>query len=129
MLEHDHTPAPPGPNRREVLRAAAVAGGGVAAFGTLGGALVWAGQRVGGKTGRWEPDPAGPQFTLAIMPDTQFLYWGSQNSVNPAPQEESFRYIIDSADDNIVFMAHLGDLTQDADATSFQAVGKAFDLL
>jgi hypothetical protein len=26
-------------------------------------------------------------------------------------QEESFRYVIDSADENIVFMAHPGDLT------------------
>jgi hypothetical protein len=60
------------------------------------------------------------------MPDTQFLYRGSQNSVNRTPQEESFRYIIDN---DIVFMAHLGDLTEDADPASFEQVGKAFDLL
>ncbi|MEU5269897.1 LamG-like jellyroll fold domain-containing protein [Streptomyces hygroscopicus] len=66
------------------------------------------------------------------MPDTQFLYWGSQDSVNRTPQEESFRYIIRNSGrdtDNIVFMAHLGDLTQDADPLSFQQVGKAFALL
>jgi hypothetical protein len=66
------------------------------------------------------------------MPDTQFLYWGSQDSVNRAPQEESFRYIIDNSgtpDNNIVFMAHLGDLTEDADPLSFQEVDKAFALL
>jgi hypothetical protein len=28
------------------------------------------------------------------MPDTQFLFRGSQGSVNPGPQEASFRYII-----------------------------------
>ena len=60
------------------------------------------------------------------MPDTQFLYWGSQGSVNPEPQEESFRYIIDN---NIVFMAHLGDLTEDAQASSFGYVSQAFDIL
>ncbi|WP_433373956.1 LamG-like jellyroll fold domain-containing protein [Actinoplanes sp. CA-142083] len=123
MLEHSQTPI--GPSRRELLRSAAVAGAGAATFGLLSGS----GTVNADGTSRWEPDPAGPQFTLAIMPDTQFLYWGSQNSINPAPQEESFRYIIDSKDDNIVFMAHLGDLTQDAEASSFKAVGKAFDLL
>ncbi|MFI5897647.1 LamG-like jellyroll fold domain-containing protein [Actinoplanes sp. NPDC051513] len=130
MLEHEHSHTPTGPNRRDLLRSAALAGAGagVAAFGPLSVTPTFAGG-AGHSAGRWDPDPAGPQFTLAIMPDTQFLYWGSQNSINSAPQEESFRYIIDSDDDNIVFMAHLGDLTQDADATSFQAVGKAFDLL
>ena len=67
------------------------------------------------------------------MPDTQFLYWGSQGSINPEPQEASFRYIIDNSgdasEDNIVFMAHLGDLTEDAAASSFQYVDKAFDIL
>jgi hypothetical protein len=67
------------------------------------------------------------------MPDTQFLYWGSQGSVNSAPQEESFRYIISNsggrAGGNIVFMAHLGDLTEDAEASSFQYVSQAFDIL
>ena len=53
------------------------------------------------------------------MPDTQFLYWAGQNSVNREPQEESFRYIIGNGD-NIVFMSHLGDLTEDADPASFR---------
>lgn len=65
------------------------------------------------------------------MPDTQFLHWGAQGSVNPAPQEASFRYIIEnsSAAGNIVFMAHLGDLTEDGEASSFQYVNKAFGIL
>ncbi|MFD4791669.1 Tat pathway signal sequence domain protein, partial [Streptomyces sp. NPDC058459] len=66
------------------------------------------------------------------MPDTQFLYWGSQDSVNRTPQEESFRYIINNSgnpDLNIVFMAHLGDMTQDADPSSFAQVDEAFALL
>ncbi|MER7837894.1 LamG-like jellyroll fold domain-containing protein [Streptomyces sp. NPDC096040] len=86
-----------------------------------------------GRTGSRRPDPTALRFTLAVMPDTQFLYWGSQDSVNRTPQEESFRYVIgnsgNASDDNIVFMAHLGDLTQDADPSSFQQVDKAFDLL
>ena len=42
-----------------------------------------------GRTGTWRPDATALQFTLAVMPDTQFLYWGSQDSVNRTPQEES----------------------------------------
>ncbi|SHM97096.1 metallophosphoesterase family protein [Actinacidiphila paucisporea] len=85
-----------------------------------------------GKPGTWNPDPTALQFTFAVMPDTQFPYWGSQDSVNREPQEESFRFVIDHSgtpDTNIVFVAHLGDLTQDADPLSFREVDKAFALL
>ncbi|MCI3241596.1 metallophosphoesterase [Streptomyces sp. 7R016] len=126
-----------GHSRRGFLRNAALAGAGTAALGVGTSALgatpaVAADAGKGGKVGPWRPDPTALQFTLAVMPDTQFLYWGSQDSVNRTPQEESFRYIIDNSSDsnqNIVFMAHLGDLTQDADASSFQQVDKAFALL
>jgi hypothetical protein len=137
---------PTGQNRRGFLRNAALAGAGAAAVGVGGGVLgaapASAASTAGatdtatahsnGHAGRWNPDPTALQFTLAVMPDTQFLYWGSQDSVNRTPQEESFRYIIDNsgvADSNIVFMAHLGDLTQDADPSSFQQVDKAFAML
>jgi hypothetical protein len=114
-----------GPSRRNFLRSAALAGAGAAAIGPLTSAIpaFAADSRPDAK---WNPDTVRRQFTLAVMPDTQFLYWGSQNSINREPQEESFRYVIDN---DIVFMAHLGDLTEDADATSFAEVGKAFDLL
>jgi hypothetical protein len=117
-----------GPSRRGFLRTAALAGAGAAALGS-GAAPAFAAPAT--SAGRWKPDPDSRQFTVAVMPDTQFLYWGSQNSVDPAPQEASFRYVIEhsGAGDNIVFLAHLGDLTEDADPTSFQAVGKAFELL
>ena len=53
--------------------------------------------------------------------------------INPEPQEESFRYIIAnsgrSQDGNIVFMAHLGDMTEDAAASSFSHVDQAFDIM
>ncbi|MFE2317171.1 hypothetical protein ACFXC8_29290 [Streptomyces sp. NPDC059441] len=49
------------------------------------------------EVGKWNPDPTSLQFTVAVMPDTQFLYWGSQDSVNRTPQEESFRYIINNS--------------------------------
>jgi concanavalin A-like lectin/glucanase superfamily protein len=126
------------PNRRAFLRTTGLAGAGLAGATALGAATVspadaataerqaaWSG------AGTWNPDPDSPRFTLAVMPDTQFLYWGSQGSVNPAPQEESFRYVIanSTSERNIVFMAHLGDLTEDAAASSFGYVNGAFDIL
>jgi hypothetical protein len=64
------------------------------------------------------------------MPDTQFLYFAP--SIMPEPQLASFKYIVDQAngdDGNIVFMAHLGDLTEDGLATEFGPVGEVFDYL
>ncbi|WP_435845349.1 LamG-like jellyroll fold domain-containing protein [Streptomyces hygroscopicus] len=139
MCIHSDRPSPDtaGRNRRGFLRNAALAGAGAAVAGAsvspLGVTPAFAADTARtGRTGTWRPDSTSLQFTFAVMPDTQFLYWGSQDSVNRTPQEESFRYIIRNSGrdtDNIVFMAHLGDLTQDADPLSFQQVGKAFALL
>ena len=128
---------PEGPGRRAFLRTAGLVGAGAAAAGPLSAgtasAAVTRAARSPVDIGRWDPDPESLQFTVAVMPDTQFLYWGSQGSINPEPQEASFRYIIDNSADesgnNIVFMAHLGDLTEDAAASSFQYVGETFDIL
>lgn len=139
MCNHGDTPPdePSGQSRRGFLRNTALAGAGAAAIGIGGSAFGGpsasaAGTAKSSKIGTWNPNPTALQFTLAVMPDTQFLYWGSQDSVNRTPQEESFRYIINNSGDannNIVFMAHLGDLTQDADALSFAQVDKAFALM
>lgn len=127
-----------GPNRRSFLRNAGLAGVGATALGaTALGALGAAPAEAAPPTpenrsrGRWLPDGESRRFTLAVMPDTQYLYWGSQNSINPEPQEASLRYVIENSghpDRNIVFLAHLGDLTQDADTTSFQAVDRTFGI-
>ncbi|MFI0723635.1 LamG-like jellyroll fold domain-containing protein [Streptomyces sp. NPDC021224] len=142
--QHDAaSQGPGGQDRRGFLRSAALAGAGAAAVGVGASALSAApaaaaegsdAARSGrpGRSGTWNPDPEALQFTLAVMPDTQFLYWGSQDSVNREPQEESFRYIIENSgtpDSNIVFMAHLGDLTEDGDPLSFGEVDKAFAML
>ena len=136
--KHDIESAEPsGPSRRGFLRNTALAGAGAAAIG-IGGSVVDGSSASAAtaapktRAGTWKPNPTALQFTLAVMPDTQFLYWGSQDSVNRAPQEESFRYIIEHSADpntNIVFMAHLGDLTEDADPLSFAQVDRAFDVL
>lgn len=135
MCRHDGGESPAqGSNRRSFLRTAGLAGAGAVALGPLTAGTAFAGtasSAAGG--GRWRPDTDSLQFTLAVMPDTQFLYWGGQGSINPEPQEASFRYIAgdtgSASGDNIVFMAHLGDLTEDGAASSFQSVGEAFDIL
>jgi hypothetical protein len=125
-----------GGSRRSFLRAAGLAGAGAAALGAGAGGLLDSQpalaainpQSLGG--GRWDPDPESPRFTVAVMPDTQFLYFAP--SIMPEPQLASFRYIVDRANGdngNIVFMAHLGDLTEDGLATEFGPVGEVFDYL
>jgi Concanavalin A-like lectin/glucanases superfamily len=63
-------------------------------------------------TGDWHPDPESLRFTLAVMPDTQYMFDAS-TSVQPAPVAASFQYLLDqNGADNIAFLAHLGDITQ-----------------
>ena len=134
----NHTPPAKGADRRAFLRNAGLAGAGAVALSSLTATTAFAdtpssdGAQIP-TAGRWNPDTESLRFTLAVMPDTQFLYWGTQGSVNPAPQEASFRYVLenngDASGDNIVFLAHLGDLTEDGDASSFSYVGKTYDIL
>ena len=125
-----------GGTRRSFLRAAGLAGAGAAALGAGAGGLLDSQpalaainpKSLGG--GSWNPDVESPRFTVAVMPDTQFLYFAP--SIMPEPQLASFRYIVDQAsggNGNIVFMAHLGDLTEDGLATEFGPVGEVFDYL
>jgi hypothetical protein len=89
-----------GPNRRSFLRTAGLAGARAAALGAMTATPAPAAARSSvslASTGAWNPDPESPRFTLGLMPDTQFLYWGSQGSVNSVPQEESFRYVISNS--------------------------------
>jgi hypothetical protein len=136
----DSPTSPKGSDRRAFLRNAGLAGAGAAALGPLtAGTAFAAGSTTDPSSassagaGRWNPDTESLQFTLAVMPDTQFMYWGGQGSVNTEPQEASFRYIIDNSGEasgqNIVFFSHLDDLTEDGEASSYQYVDKAFDIL
>jgi Concanavalin A-like lectin/glucanases superfamily len=132
-----------GRSRRAFLQTTGLAGAGAAAFGLAAGGPATpalAASPGGGKGGApsaqpphggtWRPDTESRQFTLAVMPDTQFLYFDA--SLRPEPQQASFEYVLDNANpqgDNIVFMAHLGDLTEDGLASEFAGVDPVFDLL
>ena len=77
---------------------------------------------------RWNPDPDNPVFTLVVMPDTQYMF--DEDRIHPAPMEAAFRYILSGDEDaNVVFMAHLGDITQNGQAGEFAAAGAVFEML
>ncbi|MFF4349151.1 LamG-like jellyroll fold domain-containing protein [Streptomyces sp. NPDC001530] len=108
--------------RRNFLRATALIG---AAATTV---ALPATAQAAARDGRWRPDPESRRFTLAVMPDTQYLFDGP--SINPAPIEASLRYLLEhGTDENIVFLSHLGDLTENGAQAECDAAGKAFELL
>jgi hypothetical protein len=123
LHEHDGKPRI---SRRGLLRGAGLAGAGVAAYGLLPGAPALAADAQ--TVGRWRPDTRSPRFTLVVMPDTQYLF--DADRVHPAPLDASLRWILDHAEDeNIVFLSHLGDLTENGLASDFAAIGRSFGVL
>ncbi|RZU23556.1 LamG-like jellyroll fold domain-containing protein [Streptomyces sp. BK239] len=108
--------------RRGFLRATALLGAAATASVALPATADAAG------TGRSRPDPDSRRFTLAVMPDTQYLFDGP--SIDKAPVEASLRYLLaHGEDENIVFLSHLGDLTQNGTKDEVAAVSEAFALL
>ncbi|WP_046728444.1 LamG-like jellyroll fold domain-containing protein [Streptomyces humi] len=125
---HDHAQgeaAQAGAGRRNFLRATALLG----AAATAGVALPAVADAAEASAGAGRrPDPESRRFTLAVMPDTQYLFDGP--SIDAAPVEASLRYLLDQAEeDNIVFLSHLGDLTQNGAVEEFTAISKAFGIL
>jgi hypothetical protein len=122
--EHDQGDAPQaGAGRRSFLRATALLGATAAAAGVTVPAATAQVASAG-----WRPDPDSRRFTLAVMPDTQYLFDGP--SIDKAPVEASLRYLLEhGGDENIVFLSHLGDLTQNGAKEEFAAISDAFRLL
>ncbi|MFD8305292.1 LamG-like jellyroll fold domain-containing protein [Streptomyces sp. NPDC059690] len=122
---HDHNQgeaAQAGAGRRGFLRATALLG----AAATAGVALPAVAEAASASSRR--PDTESRRFTLAVMPDTQYLFDGP--SIDPAPVEASLRYLLEHGrDENIVFLSHLGDLTQNGATSEFAAISEAFELL
>lgn len=111
-----------GASRRTVLRTAGLVGIGSLAAPTTASAASAA------STGRWNPDPDSPRFTLVVMPDTQYLF--DADRIHPEPLAASFDYILAHAKDrNIVFLAHLGDLTENGRQAEFDRVSPVFATL
>ncbi|MCQ8830433.1 LamG-like jellyroll fold domain-containing protein [Streptomyces malaysiensis] len=94
--------------RRTLLRAtAAVSAAGTVAVtsGTTPGHAATA------KSGGHRYDQDSPRFSLAVLPDTQYLF--DADSSDPEPLRATFRYLVSQREDaNIAFMTHLGDVTE-----------------
>ncbi|MFI0423928.1 LamG-like jellyroll fold domain-containing protein [Spongiactinospora sp. 9N601] len=114
-----------GVGRRGLLRAAVttpVAAAGVAWAGTPAGA---AGGAEATGFGRGRFDPHSPRFTIAVLPDTQYLF--DEDSSDPEPLRETFRYLADRREErNIAFLAHLGDVTEHGSAHEIGLADRAF---
>ncbi|WP_055712184.1 LamG-like jellyroll fold domain-containing protein [Streptomyces torulosus] len=126
--EHDQGEAAPqaGAGRRNFLRATALMGAVAAVVPAAGTASAAAESPA--SAARWRPDPDSRRFTLAVMPDTQYLFDGP--SIDRAPVEASLRYLLEHGrEENIVFLSHLGDLTQNGAKQECAAIGEAFRLL
>ncbi|MFE0251028.1 LamG-like jellyroll fold domain-containing protein [Streptomyces sp. NPDC059010] len=126
---HDHAQgeaAQAGAGRRGFLRATALLG--AAAAASVAVPAVAEASPAEAVSADWRPDSNSRRFTLAVMPDTQYLFDGP--SINAAPVQASLRYLLEHGrDENIVFLSHLGDLTENGAKDEFAAIGEAFELL
>ena len=126
-----------GTSRRKLLQAGALGAGAVLTSGALSAgnaaattadatgtsAAAVSGSRTAGRI-----DTEHPRFTLAIVPDTQYQF--DQDRGDPAPLTATFNWLIDNrTDENIVFMAHLGDVTENALAMEFAQADPVFKIL
>ncbi|GIF18467.1 hypothetical protein BJ973_008575 [Actinoplanes tereljensis] len=117
---HDHGDLTPRASRRGLLRTAGLLGAGALAST----AMATPAQATPG----WRPDQDNQRFTLVVMPDTQYLF--DEDRGDSRPLDASLRWILERAgDENIAFLSHLGDLTQNGLAEEFAAIGKAFTVL
>jgi hypothetical protein len=94
-------------HRRALLRATAA----LPAAGVAAAALDASPARAdsAGRAGRF--DSESPRFTLAVLPDTQYLF--DADSADPAPLRATFRHLVgERSERNIAFMTHLGDVTE-----------------
>jgi Calcineurin-like phosphoesterase len=123
------TPVPDqydGTSRRRLLQAG-VLGAGVAAFlpAASASASTSASAAAGGSS---RPDVEHPRFTLAVVPDTQYLF--DDDRGDSAPLTSTFEYLIEQRGaENIVFTAHLGDVVQNAQAAEFAKADPVFAVL
>ncbi len=101
-------------------------GTGAAAAGTLVPAPAFADPDDRSAAGR--PDPDGDRFTIAVIPDTQYLF--DRDRGDAEPLDAALRYLVDRGGrDNIVFTAHLGDLTENGLKSEIQDIGRSFRTL
>jgi hypothetical protein len=74
-------------------------------------------------------DAKSPRFTLAVLPDIQYLFDGDRS--DPAPVDATFDYLLapqaaGRGEPNIVFLAQLGDVTENHADSELALAGRSF---
>jgi hypothetical protein len=67
------------------------------------------------------PDTRGPRFTIAVLPDTQYLL--DEGGSDQEPVRETLRYL---AKAGVVFMAQLGDVTEHGTETEMRTADRVY---
>jgi hypothetical protein len=71
-------------------------------------------------------DPTGTRFTIAVLPDTQYLI--DEGGSDPEPVRETLRYLARRRREaNIVFLAHVGDVTEHGTDREMRVADQVFD--
>lgn len=105
-----------GPSRRRLLQAGLLTAGAGAVTTTL---------PVAHASG---PDVTSPRFTVAVIPDTQYLFDGDRGDRRPLVA--SLRHLVEHRrDDNIVFVSHLGDATENGTTPEITEAGAVMAML
>ncbi|GAA0963165.1 LamG domain-containing protein [Kribbella koreensis] len=117
-----------GTSRRRLLQAGALGAGAAVVGGAVSGAPASAAGLSASSVSSGRPDVEDPRFTLAVVPDTQYMF--DEDRGDSAPLTATFEYLIDQRGvDNIVFTAHLGDVTQNAQAREFAQADPVFAVM
>ncbi|MEV4280828.1 LamG-like jellyroll fold domain-containing protein [Actinoplanes xinjiangensis] len=70
-------------------------------------------------------DPNAVRFTLAVLPDTQYLF--DADSADPEPLRATFRWLTEHRGSaNIAFLTHLGDITEHGTADELARADATF---
>ncbi|MFD0485310.1 LamG-like jellyroll fold domain-containing protein [Kineococcus sp. GCM10028916] len=119
----------PGPSRRSMLASGLVVPA-VAALPAVTGASsaaaapVTSGATPRGSAGRFDPD--SPRFCLAVLPDTQYLF--DADSTEPTPLRATLEWLRENrAEENIAFVAQLGDVTEHGTEAELAAAAAVWD--
>lgn len=125
-------------SRRGLLAAGlGVVGAGVVAPGWLSRGASAQGARVRAAEGGAERAAAvaantlSPRrFTVAVVPDVQYLFDFEQDRGDARPLVESFEWLVANAEErDIVFVASVGDLTEHGATDEMEGVGTVYEIL
>lgn len=117
-----------GTSRRRLLQAGALGAGAVVAGGVTGGVLDGGTAAAAPSSYGGRVDTEHPRFTVAVVPDTQYQF--DQDRGDPAPLTATFEYLVEQrAAENLVFVAHLGDVVENALASEFAQADPVFKVL